>query len=154
MERKRKLDLDGANASGSMSAASLAASSGVALPPGLAVPPSSSSSGAAAGGAGGGSAAPAGAAAAAAIPALNPLTGRPYSKRYREIYEQRRTLPVWQFLDRLEGELRSHQVVVVEGETGSGKTTQVRAVVRMVVHSGRDELNRTLRWLPRRRWPL
>lgn len=66
----------------------------------------------------------------AAIPTTNPLTGKPYSAKYREIYEQRKKLPVWTHLDNLEKQLREHQVIVVEGETGSGKTTQVRTVWR------------------------
>jgi len=59
------------------------------------------------------------------IPSVNPLTGTPYSRRYREIYEQRKKLPVWQFLDQFQKLVSENQVIVVEGETGSGKTTQV-----------------------------
>jgi len=62
---------------------------------------------------------------AAGVPAVNPLNGTPYSKKYRDIYEQRKKLPVWGYLDQLDALLRAHQVIVVEGETGSGKTTQV-----------------------------
>lgn len=35
------------------------------------------------------------------------------------------SLPVYQFIDALNKAVREHQVVVVEGETGSGKTTQI-----------------------------
>jgi pre-mRNA-splicing factor ATP-dependent RNA helicase DHX15/PRP43 len=59
------------------------------------------------------------------VPSVNPLTGTPYSRRYREIYEQRKKLPVWQFLDQFQKLVSENQVIVVEGETGSGKTTQV-----------------------------
>jgi Cdc6-like AAA superfamily ATPase len=62
---------------------------------------------------------------ASGIPSVNPLNGLPFSKRYREIYEGRKKLPVWQFLDQLDKLTRENQVIVVEGETGSGKTTQV-----------------------------
>ena len=36
-----------------------------------------------------------------------------------------RTLPAWRYRDAIVDAVRSHQVVVVEGPTGSGKTTQV-----------------------------
>lgn len=58
---------------------------------------------------------------------VNPLTGMPYSQKYQTIYETRKKLPVWGFLDKVEAMLRANRVIVLEGETGSGKTTQVRA---------------------------
>jgi pre-mRNA-splicing factor ATP-dependent RNA helicase DHX15/PRP43 len=67
------------------------------------------------------------------LPVVNPLNGRPFSKRYYEILETRKKLPVWQFLDRLDADLKANQVVVVEGETGSGKTTQIGS---SLVHGG------------------
>ena len=52
-------------------------------------------------------------------------TGRPFSRRYFDILEKRKALPVWEqkkeFLDLFE----RNQVIVLVGETGSGKTTQV-----------------------------
>ena len=62
-------------------------------------------------------------------PKQNPLTGKLYSSRYHQLREQRMKLPVFQFLDDLETKLRDNQIVIVEGETGSGKTTQVRIAV-------------------------
>lgn len=56
---------------------------------------------------------------------VNPYTGRPYSKRYHEILEQRRGLPIYDARAELLKKLEENQVVVLEGETGSGKTTQV-----------------------------
>ncbi len=56
---------------------------------------------------------------------INPWTGRPYSSRYHSILQKRLQLPVHRFLDDLEKAVASNQVVVVEGETGSGKTTQI-----------------------------
>lgn len=56
---------------------------------------------------------------------INPLTARPFSARYYEILEKRKQLPVYSFLDELLKAVKSHQTVVVEGETGSGKTTQI-----------------------------
>ena len=56
---------------------------------------------------------------------LNPLTGQPYTARYYDILEKRKALPVWSFLDDLQKNVEENQVVIVEGETGSGKTTQI-----------------------------
>jgi len=56
---------------------------------------------------------------------LNPYTFRPYSQNYYKILDKRVSLPVYQFLDDLKLKINSNQVVVVEGETGSGKTTQI-----------------------------
>ena len=62
------------------------------------------------------------------LPAVNPLTQRPWTRSFFEIREQRAKLPVCSYLPELRKALREHQTVVVEGETGSGKTTQVRVV--------------------------
>ena len=43
----------------------------------------------------------------------------------RTLQEQRRFLPVYDCRDELLQVIRENQVVVVVGETGSGKTTQV-----------------------------
>ncbi|CAM9242893.1 unnamed protein product, partial [Phaeothamnion confervicola] len=56
---------------------------------------------------------------------VNPWTGKPYSRQYYDILAKRQTLPVHQFLDELTEKVKNNQVVVVEGETGSGKTTQI-----------------------------
>lgn len=57
--------------------------------------------------------------------AMNPWNKRPYSARYYEILDKRKTLPVWQqrhdFLDMLD----KSQTLILVGETGSGKTTQI-----------------------------
>ena len=52
---------------------------------------------------------------------INPWTNRPYSKRYSEILEGRLKLPVYQFKEKLLDAVAKNQIVVVEGETGSGK---------------------------------
>lgn len=57
--------------------------------------------------------------------AVNPWTNQPYSGRYYDILRKRQQLPVYEFKDDLIRKVRSHQVIVVEGETGSGKTTQI-----------------------------
>ena len=57
--------------------------------------------------------------------AINPLTRTPYSQTYRDILKKRRELPVskqrQEFLDLI----HDHQIVILVGETGSGKTTQI-----------------------------
>ncbi|WCJ22352.1 RNA helicase family protein [Euphorbia peplus] len=56
---------------------------------------------------------------------INRWNGRPYSQRYYDILEKRKTLPVWQQKDEFLKVLSASQVVVLVGETGSGKTTQI-----------------------------
>lgn len=56
---------------------------------------------------------------------VNPWTGLPLSSRFYEILRKRKQLPVYEFRDLLEQKVQAHQVIIVEGETGSGKTTQI-----------------------------
>ncbi|KAG0585056.1 hypothetical protein KC19_3G254300 [Ceratodon purpureus] len=58
-------------------------------------------------------------------PVLNPYTSRPYSAKYFEILEKRRTLPVWQQKAEFLSILAKNQTMILVGETGSGKTTQI-----------------------------
>ena len=55
----------------------------------------------------------------------NMLNGNPYSERYYTLLGQRKKLPAWEAKETLFELLKSHQIVVLQGETGSGKTTQV-----------------------------
>ncbi|OEL20338.1 Pre-mRNA-splicing factor ATP-dependent RNA helicase DEAH1 [Dichanthelium oligosanthes] len=43
----------------------------------------------------------------------------------RELQDQRKTLPVYKFKDELLKAIAEHQIIIVVGETGSGKTTQI-----------------------------
>jgi pre-mRNA-splicing factor ATP-dependent RNA helicase DHX15/PRP43 len=61
----------------------------------------------------------------AGVSNVNPWTSLPYSHKYYEILKKREQLPVYQFKADLEEKVRKNQVIVVEGETGSGKTTQI-----------------------------
>lgn len=56
---------------------------------------------------------------------INRWTGRPYSQRYFEILEKRRSLPVWHQKEEFLQVLKANQTLILVGETGSGKTTQV-----------------------------
>jgi pre-mRNA-splicing factor ATP-dependent RNA helicase DHX15/PRP43 len=60
-----------------------------------------------------------------ANPNTNPWTRRNYSSKYYEILTKRKQLPVYEFKDELEQKVKNNQVIIVEGETGSGKTTQI-----------------------------
>ncbi|XP_058221147.1 probable pre-mRNA-splicing factor ATP-dependent RNA helicase DEAH2 isoform X1 [Rhododendron vialii] len=58
-------------------------------------------------------------------PLVNRWNGRPYSKRYLEILEKRKTLPVWHQKVEFLQALKANQTLILVGETGSGKTTQI-----------------------------
>ncbi|KAF1894223.1 hypothetical protein Lal_00004147 [Lupinus albus] len=55
---------------------------------------------------------------------INPWSLRPYSQRYFDILEKRKTLPVWHQKDEFLKALKENQTLILVGETGSGKTTQ------------------------------
>ena len=54
-------------------------------------------------------------------------------KKAKEIEECQRSLPVFPFREDLVQAIRDHQVLIIEGETGSGKTTQIP---QFLYHSG------------------
>lgn len=56
---------------------------------------------------------------------MNRWNGRAYSARYYEILEKRKSLPVWQQKEEFFRVLKDSQTLILVGETGSGKTTQV-----------------------------
>lgn len=57
---------------------------------------------------------------------MNKWNGKPYSAKYYEILEKRRTLPVWLQKEEFLKTLKDNQTIILVGETGSGKTTQVK----------------------------
>ncbi|CAN6468953.1 unnamed protein product [Victoria cruziana] len=56
---------------------------------------------------------------------VNRWTGRRLSFRYYELLEKRKTLPVWQQRQEFMEALERNQTLILVGETGSGKTTQI-----------------------------
>ncbi|KAI7951995.1 hypothetical protein MJO28_007679 [Puccinia striiformis f. sp. tritici] len=55
----------------------------------------------------------------------NPFTGQPYSQQYMTILDQRKALPVFKQMPEFYRMYNKSQFMVLQGETGSGKTTQV-----------------------------
>ncbi|KIK54777.1 hypothetical protein GYMLUDRAFT_87933 [Collybiopsis luxurians FD-317 M1] len=56
---------------------------------------------------------------------LNPFTKQPHSAQYRKILEDRRVLPVYAQMDPFLKIFSKNQIMIIVGETGSGKTTQI-----------------------------
>ncbi|XP_055318372.1 putative pre-mRNA-splicing factor ATP-dependent RNA helicase PRP1 [Sitodiplosis mosellana] len=56
---------------------------------------------------------------------VNPLNNQPYSQRYYTLYRKRITLPVFEYRADFMRLLAENQCIVLVGETGSGKTTQI-----------------------------
>lgn len=57
---------------------------------------------------------------------INPFTNLPHTPRYYEILKKRLQLPVWEYRESFTDILMRNQSFVLVGETGSGKTTQVK----------------------------
>ncbi|XP_065184926.1 putative pre-mRNA-splicing factor ATP-dependent RNA helicase PRP1 [Sycon ciliatum] len=66
----------------------------------------------------------------------NPFNNRPFSKRYFEILSKRTQLPVWEYREQFINTLMSTQCMVLVGETGSGKTTQIPQWCVELMHHG------------------
>ncbi|KAF9522876.1 P-loop containing nucleoside triphosphate hydrolase protein [Crepidotus variabilis] len=56
---------------------------------------------------------------------VNPFTKQPHSKQYKTILESRKKLPVFAQMDDFLKIFSDNQIIVMVGETGSGKTTQI-----------------------------
>ena len=75
---------------------------------------------------------------------INPYNDRPFSNRYFEILEKRKGLPVWEQKDDFLAVFEKNQVLVLVGETGSGKTTQIpQFLLETGVCSGRRKIGCT-----------
>lgn len=58
---------------------------------------------------------------------VNPFSAsgpRPFSQKYRDILAKRKALPVYAQMDEFYEKFNESQIMVMIGETGSGKTTQ------------------------------
>lgn len=56
---------------------------------------------------------------------VNPLTLKPYSQKYYSILEGRKGLPVYAQVEDFMNKIHEHNTLILVGETGSGKTTQI-----------------------------
>ena len=56
---------------------------------------------------------------------INPLTNREYSQNYFDLLSSRKKLPIWEQRREFIEKFESNRVLVLVGETGSGKTTQI-----------------------------
>lgn len=62
---------------------------------------------------------------------VNPWTQKKYSPMYYEILKKRLELPVWEQRNEFVETFKRNQSMVLQGETGSGKTTQARSILEM-----------------------
>ncbi|KZT30283.1 P-loop containing nucleoside triphosphate hydrolase protein [Neolentinus lepideus HHB14362 ss-1] len=56
---------------------------------------------------------------------VNPFTNTPHTPQYKKILEVRKKLPVYSQMDEFYKIFSENQIIVMVGETGSGKTTQI-----------------------------
>lgn len=59
------------------------------------------------------------------VPTINYLNNRKYSDKFFGLLETRKILPAWAAKKQIIDLVTEHQVLVLQGDTGSGKTTQV-----------------------------
>lgn len=51
------------------------------------------------------------------------------NKQYKSFLETRKKLPAWNYMECILNTIRENQVVVISGETGCGKSTQVKLTI-------------------------
>ena len=56
---------------------------------------------------------------------INKYTNKPYSNKYYTILEKRKKLPAYEARDKIVNLVNTNQILIIQGETGSGKTTQI-----------------------------
>ncbi|KAI0340992.1 P-loop containing nucleoside triphosphate hydrolase protein [Trametopsis cervina] len=56
---------------------------------------------------------------------VNPFTKQPHTPQYKKILQARKSLPVYAQMNDFYKMYNEHQILVMVGETGSGKTTQI-----------------------------
>ncbi|GFS24549.1 ATP-dependent RNA helicase DHX29-like, partial [Elysia marginata] len=70
------------------------------------------------------------------------LRARQDTDLYQELLEGRKLLPVFQFKEEVMSAVRSHNVVVIAGETGSGKSTQIpQFILEDCIAQGQDDIS-------------
>ena len=50
-------------------------------------------------------------------------------QKLRKIRHDQKNLPIYQYKEKIVSMIREHQIVVVAGDTGCGKSTQVRVIM-------------------------
>jgi len=55
----------------------------------------------------------------------SPFTGRPYSQEYWNLLEERQKMPVYKKIPEILAKVNHHKIVLIQAETGAGKTTQI-----------------------------
>ena len=56
---------------------------------------------------------------------INKFTGKEYTSEYYKLLEKRKLLPVWSSKKQILDLVEKNRIVIIQGETGSGKTTQI-----------------------------
>ena len=56
---------------------------------------------------------------------INKFTGKEYTNNYYTLLEKRKLLPVWSSKKQILDLVEKNRIVIIQGETGSGKTTQI-----------------------------
>ncbi|KAK9067710.1 hypothetical protein SSX86_011821 [Deinandra increscens subsp. villosa] len=76
---------------------------------------------------------------------LNKWNGRPYSQRFYDNLEKRKTLPVWRHKEEFIKALKENQTLILVGETGNGESTQIpQFVLEAVELESADRRSREL----------